>query len=167
MEEADMRRSVMLAAAILVVAISYPVSVGAQTETSVTGAAEGVFPAGASYLGVALKSLKLGMGLSIAGTWAVGQFQTTLVGLTALGVEQEIQVECQASSSVPSGPNTAVFSGTCSVDPGNGTPALPGVPFTVAFATNADGTGSLTLSLDATNLPAAAVNAGYMTVQQL
>ena len=162
-----MRRSgVMFAAASFLVAISYPVSVGAQTETSVTGAAEGVFPAGASYLGVALKSLKLGMGLSIAGTWALGQFQTTLAGVTALGVGQEIQVECQASSSVPSESNSAVFSGTCSVDPGNGTPVLPDVPFTVAVATNADGTGSLTLSLGATNLPAAAVNEGYMTVQQ-
>jgi hypothetical protein len=161
-----MRRMVMLTAAMLVVAILWPAPVGAQTETSVTGAGEGTFPAGASYLGVPLSSLTLGMGLTVAGSSALGQLQTTLVGVTPLG-PREIQVEGVANSSVPSGTSTAVFSGTCTVDPGDGTVQLQGVPFTVAVATNPDGTGSLALTLGATSLPAAAVNEGYMTIRLL
>ena len=161
-----MRRIVMLTAAMLVVAILWPAPIGAQTETSVTGAGEGAFPAGASYLGVALNSLTLGMGLTVAGTWGLGQLQTTLIGVTPLG-PRKIQVEGLASSSVPSGANTAVFSGTCTVDPGDGTVQLQGVPFTVAVAANPDGTGSLALTLGVTSLPAAAVNEGYVTVRLL
>jgi hypothetical protein len=160
-----MKRLAMLPAAVLVTAILWPAPVDAQTEASVTGAAEGIFPPGASYLGVSLNGLTLGMGLSVAGNWASGQFQTTLVGVSAFGLEQDIQVEGHASSSVPSEPNTAIFSGTCTVELGDGTPPVPGVPFTVAVATNAEGTGSLTLTLGGTNLPAATVNEGNMRIR--
>jgi hypothetical protein len=155
----------MLLAAMLVMAV-WPALVNAQTETSVTSAGGGIFPAGASYLGVPLNSLTLGMGLTVAGTSALGQVQITLIGVSALGA-QEIQVEGLAGSSVPSGPHTAVFSGTCTVDPGNGMPILPGVPFSAAVAANPDGTGSLALTLGVTSLPAAAVNEGYMTIRLL
>jgi hypothetical protein len=160
-----MRRLVMLTAAMLVMAILWPAPVDAQTETSVTGAAAGVFPAGTSYLEVPLNALELGMGLAVAGGWALGQFQTTLMSVSDLGVEREIQVEGIATSSVPSEPGTAIFAGTCTVDAGDGTPPVPGVPFTVAVATNAEGTGSLTLTLGGTNLPAATVTEGNMTIR--
>src|SRR5437762_13425536 len=110
-----MRRIAMLAVAIVVAATLWPAPVAAQTETSVTAAGGGPFPAGASYLGVPLNSLTVGTGLSVAGTWALGQFQTTLIGATPLGA-REIVVEGLASSSVPSGANTAIFSGSCTVD---------------------------------------------------
>jgi hypothetical protein len=159
-----MRRLVMLPAAMLVMAILWPAPVGGQTQTSVTGAGAGVFPSGGSFVGVSLQALKLGMGLTVAGGAAQGQFQTTLIGVSLLGLEQDIQVEGKASSG-SSGPNSAIFSGTCTVEMGDGTPPLPGVPFTVVVATNADGTGSLTLTLGATNLPVATVNEGYMTIR--
>lgn len=160
-----MRRLVMLPASMLVMAILWPAPVGAQTETSVTGAGEGIFPPGASYLGVPLNALTLGMGLGVAGSWAIGQFQATLIGVSGLGLEQDIQVEGHVGSSVPSQPNTAIFSGTCTVELGDGTPPVPGVPFTVVVATNAEGTGSLTLTLGTTNLPAATINEGSMTIR--
>jgi hypothetical protein len=160
-----MRRLAMLLAAVLVTAILWPAPVDAQTETSVTGAAEGIFPPDASYLGVPLNGLTLGMGLSVAGGWALGQFQTTLVGVSALGLEQDIQVEGHATSSVPSEPHTAIFSGTCTVELGDGTPPVPDVPFTVVVAVNAEGTGSLTLTLGTTSLPAVTVNEGSMTIR--
>jgi hypothetical protein len=159
------RRLAMMLAAALVMAVLWPAPVDAQTETSVTGAGEGIFPPNASYLGVPLNGLTLGMGLSVTGGWAIGQFQTTLIGVSDLGVEREIQVEGIATSSAPSEPGTAIFAGTCTVDAGDGTPPLPGVPFTVAVATNADGTGILTLTLGTTDLPAATINGGYITVQ--
>ena len=160
-----MRRFAMLLAAMLVMAV-WPALVNAQTETSVTGAGEGTFPAGASYLGVQLNSLTLGMGLGVAGTSALGQLQTSLIGVTPLGA-REIVVEGLASASVPSGLHTAVFSGTCTVDPGDGTPPVAGVPFSAAVAANPDGTGSLALTLGVTSLPAAAINEGYMTIRLL
>jgi hypothetical protein len=128
----------------------------------VSGAGEGLFPAGATYLGVPLKGLDLGMGLGVAGNKGVGQFQATL---TSISGQQDILVEGLVSSSVPSGPNTAVFSGTSTVDPGNGAPVLPGVPFTATVVAKPDGTGTLTLNLGGTNLPAAAINEGYLMVQ--
>jgi hypothetical protein len=160
-----MRPLVMLPAAVLVMATLCPPTVDAQTEMSVTGAAAGVFPAGVSYLGVPLKGVELGMGLSVAGGWAAGQFQATLTGVSALGLEQNIEIEGAATSGVNSEPGTAIFSGTCTVDPGDGTPAVPGVPFTVAVAANPDGAGSLALTLGTTTLPAATVGEGYMTIQ--
>ena len=128
----------------------------------VSGAGEGLFPAGATYLGVPLKGLDLGMGLGVAGDKGVGQFQATL---TSISEQQDIVVEGVVSSSVPSGPNTAVFSGTSTVDPGNGAPVLPGVPFTATVVANPDGTGTLSLSLGGINLPATAINEGYLMVQ--
>jgi len=160
-----MKRVAILPAVILLTGILSPAPVDAQTETSVTGAGAGIFPAGTSYLGVPLNAVTLGMGLSVAGGWAAGQFQTTLIGVSDLGLEQDIQIEGNASGSVPSEPNTAIFSGTCTVDMGDGTPPLPGVPFTVVIATIAEGTGSLTLTLGGTNLPAATVDEGNMTVR--
>jgi len=74
-------------------------------------------------------------------------------------------IEGQATASTPSAPGTATFSGTSTVDPGDGAPALPGVPFIALVATNPDGTGTLTLNLGGTNLPAVGMNEGYLTVQ--
>jgi hypothetical protein len=160
-----MRRFVMLPAVLLALAILWPAPIDAQTETSVTAAGAGTFPAGTSYLGVPLNTLSLGMGLTMAGNWAVGQFQTSLSGVSDLGVEQTIEVEGIVSSSVPVGPGSAIFSGSCTVEAGDGTPPVPGVPFTVAISTNADGTASLRLTLGSTNLPAATMNEGSMTIR--
>ena len=55
---------------------------------------------------------------------------------------------------------TATFSGTASVNLGNGTPPLAGVPFTVT----ASG-GSLGLTLNGAALPTATVSAGSITIE--
>lgn len=161
-----MRRLVLRAGAFFLVAFVTAARAGAQTETFVTGAGAGLFPPDAIYLGIPVKGLELGMGLGVADTWGAGQFQTTLSGVSALGQEQNIIVEGLVSSSVPSEANTAIASGSCTVDPGDGTPPLAGVPFTIAVAANPDGTGTLALTLGATSLPAAAINEGYVTIQQ-
>ena len=160
-----MRRLALLPMTLIVVAmLCWPAPAAAQ-ETSVTGAGAGLFPEGAAYLGLPLSSLSLGMGLGVAGTWAAGQFQVTLTGTNALGAEQNIVIEGQATASTPSAPGTAVFSGTSTVDPGDGTLSLPGVPFVALVAANPDGTGSLTLNLGGTNLPAVGINEGHLTVK--
>jgi hypothetical protein len=48
---------------------------------------------------------------------------------------------------------------------GDRTLPLSNVPFTVVVATNAESKGSLTLTLGTTNLPAATVDTGSMTMQ--
>jgi hypothetical protein len=159
-----MRRLRLLTMAMILVAGLWPAP-GAAQEISVTGAGAGVFPEDALYLGLPLSSLSLGMGLGVSGPSAAGEFQVTLTGTNAFGEEQNIVVEGQATGSTPSAPGTASFSGTGTVDPGDGTPLLPGVPFVALVVANPDGTGSLTLDLGGTNLPAATIDEGYLTIQ--
>ena len=110
--------------------------------------------------------LTFGKGLTVSSSGpAQGQFQTTLVGLSALGLKQTIQVEGKTTAGSCADANTASFSGTGTVDMGDGTPPVPSVPFSVVVVTNADGMGSLTLRLGTTNLPAATINEGYMTIK--
>ncbi|HMC83303.1 MAG TPA: post-COAP-1 domain-containing protein, partial [Candidatus Polarisedimenticolia bacterium] len=137
-----------------------------QSEMAVTGAGEGVFPAGALYEGVFLDSATLGLGATIASAeTAEGQFQTTLTGVSALGLKRLIQMEGIAISGSSGPADTATFSGTCSVDIGDGTPPLLDVPFTVVVVTNTDGKGSLTLTLGTIDLPAAAINEGSVKIK--
>ena len=140
---------------------------GAQSEMAVTGAADGIFPAGALYEGVFLDGATFGLGATIANaeTAAEGQFQTTLTGVSALGLKRLIQMEGIASSGSSGPADTATFSGTCSVDMGDGTPPLLDVPFTVVVLTNTDGKGSLTLTLGTIDLPAAAINEGSIKIE--
>ena len=138
----------------------------AQTQTTVTAAASGTFPNGASFGGVPLNALNFGIGVTISSAGsAEGQFQTTLIGVSALGLTQNIEVVGKPTAGSLTAANIATFSGACSVDMGNGTLPLSNVPFTVVIATNTDSKGSLTLTLGATNLPAATVNTGSMTIQ--
>jgi len=138
-----------------------PAPVAAQGAAGVTGAAEAIFPDGANFNGVPLKALHLGQGMFIAQDGsATGQFHAVLLGTSLLGAPQEVLVEgeVRAGSVAPDG--SATFSGTASVDMGDGTLPLPGVPFTVTVAA-----GSLALILNAVALPTATVTAGSITVK--
>ncbi|HEY8134051.1 MAG TPA: hypothetical protein VII12_19400, partial [Thermoanaerobaculia bacterium] len=63
--------------------------------------------------------------------------------------------------------NVATVTGTCTIDMGNGTPPLTGVPFVATFTTDNQGLGTLGLVLGATSLPAATINDGHMTITAL
>jgi hypothetical protein len=139
-----------------------PASVfGQDTPTpAVTGAGQASLPAGANYAGVNLSSLTFGAGVFIPGdSTAAGDFQATLSGTTILGIARDIEVEGIATAgSIASG--TGTFSGTATVDLGDGTPPLTNVPFTVTASPT-----SLILVLGATNLPVATVTLGDITVE--
>ena len=111
-----MRRLQLVSIAIIMAAALVAAPVGAQ-ETSVTVAGAGAFPAGASYLGLPLRTLTLGVGLGVAGDWASGQFQVTLTGTDILGNERNIVLNGRAQSGLASAPGTSAFSGTAIVDP--------------------------------------------------
>jgi hypothetical protein len=138
-----------------------PSSAAAQDVGSVTGAAEATFPDGATFNGVPLRGLTLGQGLFIAQDGsATGQFHVVLLGTSPLGQAQDVIVEGEVSGGSAPGDGSVTFSGTATVDMGDGTLPLPGVPFTVTIST-----GSLALILNAVELPTATVTAGSITVK--
>ena len=137
-----------------------PAPVAAQ-DAGVTGAAEATLPDGATFNGIPLRGLTLGQGLFIAQDGsATGQFQAVLLGTSLLGAAQNITVEGEVSGGSVGADGSATFSGTATVDMGDGTLPLPGVPFTVTASA-----GSLGLVLNAVALPTATVTAGSITVQ--
>ena len=71
-----------------------------------------------------------------------------LLGTSLLGAAQNITVEGEVSGGSVGADGSATFSGTATVDMGDGTPALPGMPFTVTASA-----GSLGLILNAVALP--------------
>ena len=138
-----------------------PLPIAAQDAAGVTGAAEATFPSGASFNGLPLSGLTLGQGVVIAvdGS-ATGQFQAVLMGTSLLGAPQNVTVEGEVSNGSVAVGGSATFSGTATVDMGDGSLPLVGVPFTVTAAT-----GSLGLILNAVALPTATVTAGSITVK--
>ena len=139
----------------------------AQSQTAVTGAGGGVFPSGTSFNGVSLSGLTFGMGavnLTADGT-ANGAFESTLTGTSATGLTRNIVVVGKPTSGSGNAGGPATYSGLCSIDPGDGTPALTAVPFTVTVATLSNGKWGLTLNLGTTQLPAATVNTGSITIK--
>jgi hypothetical protein len=135
-------------------------------ETSVTAGAGGIFPAGTTFNGVPLNGLQSGYGVEIGASGsALGQFCTVLLGVSLGGVKQTIVIEGTASGGSRTAANIATFSGNCTINMGDGTPPLVGVPFTATISTNANDQGSIGLVLGITTLPNAAVNAGSMTVK--
>src|SRR6266446_1839948 len=149
-----------LAAILGLASLLAPAPVAAQ-DAGVTGAAEAAFPDGAAFNGVPLKGLTLGQGMFIAQDGsATGQFQAVLLGTSLLGSAQNITVEGEVRGGSVGADGSATFSGTATVDMGDGTLPLPGVPFTVTVSA-----GSLGLILNAVSLPTATVTAGSITLK--
>ena len=138
---------------------------GSAQSTLVTVGAGGVYPSGTSFGGVAINGLQSGDGVEITGTSALGQFCTVLLGVNALGLQQNIIIEGTASSGSQTAANVATFSGTCTVNMGDGTPPIPGVPFSATITTGANDQGSIGLVIGLTTLPSATVNAGSITIE--
>jgi len=137
-----------------------PAPVAAQ-DAGVTGAAEAAFPNGTAFNGVPLKGLTLGQGMFIAQDGsAAGQFQAVLLGTSLLGTPQNVTVEGEVRGGSVGADGSATFSGTATVDRGDGTLPLAGVPFAVTVSA-----GSLGLILNAVALPTATVTAGSITIK--
>jgi hypothetical protein len=129
-------------------------------ERSVTGAATGSFAAGAALGAVSLQGIELGTGAFIeADGSASGTFHAALQG-SLLGIPREITVEGNVSQGSVGTDGRATFSGTASLDLGDGSPALPGIAFSVIAG--ADG---VVLAIDSTTLPAAGLTSGAVTIE--
>jgi len=161
------RRSIWWAMPLQAIALFlFSQSALAQSQTTVTAAGDGLFPSGASFNGVSLSALSFGMGtVNLTDGTATGAFESTLTGTDTTGVARNIVVVGTPTSGSGQSGGPATYSGLCSVNPGDGTPSLTGVPFTVTVATLSNGKWGLTLTLGTTNLPAAALNTGSVTIK--
>ena len=169
------RRRIWWAMPLLVIAVSlFALPALAQSQTTVTGAGGGVYPAGttlkggsiSALKGVTLSSLTFGMGVALPGnSTANGNFESTLIGTSAKGLPRNIVVEGNASSGSGQAGGPANYAGICAVNPGDGTATLTGVPFTVAVAKLPNGAWGITLTLSSSSLPAATVTSGSVTVK--
>jgi hypothetical protein len=105
--------------------------------------------------------LTVGQGIFIAPDGsASGQFQAVLLGTSLLGTPQHVVLEGQVGNGSPGGDGSATFGGTATVDMGDGTLPLLGVPFAVKASTQ-----SLGMTLDGMALPTAAVTAGSIRIE--
>jgi hypothetical protein len=159
-----MKTTFVLVLATLIVVLGAPFSASAATNTTV--GAGGIYPSGTSFNGIPINGVQSGYGVKIGDNGsASGQFCTILLGVSVLGLEQDIRIEGKASSGSQNAMNIVTFSGTCTVDMGNGTPPTPGVPFTATVITDANDQGTIGLVIGATRLPDSVVNSGSMTIK--
>jgi hypothetical protein len=154
--------ALLTALAIGILGVWLPSAVAA--DTSVTGGGGGVYPPDTSFSGVPINGLEFGYGVYISSS-TVGQVAIVLLGIAAGDVQQRIKIQGEANGGQRTAANAAVFSGTCALDMGDGTPPIPGVPFTVTVTTNANDQGTLGLVIGETTLPNAVLNSGSMTIK--
>ena len=119
----------------------------------VAGAGTGLFPAGAVFAGISLGGLDFGQGVLTApdGT-ATGTFHAVLQGGSLVTVEGTVTTGAVAG--------TAIFGGTATVNLGDGTLPLTGLPFQVAVSPD-----GLQLTLDGALLPTVALSAGAIAIE--
>jgi hypothetical protein len=131
------------------------------SDAAVTGAGDGAMPSGATFNGVSLSGLETGLGLSIAPEGAAtGRFVARLLGASALGQPQAIQVDGRVTGGTVRSDGSLTFSGTAAVDIGDGSPSLADVPFSVAATTD-----GLLLELGTSTLPRASLTGGSITIE--
>ena len=143
-----------------VVIILLPASVFGQSTSGLTGAGAGTFPLNTTFSGVSVSGLQFGMGVFIPGdNTAAGQLEMTLLGKTALGQPQNIEIGGDAANGTINTDGSRTFSGTATVDMGDGTPPLTGVLYTVRATAN-----SLLVTVGLNNLPLASLIHGSITI---
>lgn len=156
-----MRRILFLS---LVLTIAVATSAAAQVNATI--GAGGVFPPGTTFNGVPINALQAGVGVELEPDGsALGQLCVVLVGVNALGMQQNITVVGKASSARQVAPNIVTVFGSCSVDMGTGAPPTVGVPFTLTLTTDANDQGTIGLVVGATTLPNATILDGTATIK--
>ena len=130
-------------------------------ERNVVGAARATFGQGATLGTSVVKSLEFGTGLFIEPDGsASGVFSAILNGKSLLGQSLQIKIEGTVLQGdvMPNG--QTFFSGIATVNVGDARPPLSGVPFSVMTSDN-----SVRLSVLSTNLPAAQVTSGVISIE--
>lgn len=138
-----------------------------QDATALAGAGSGIFPSGTLFNGVPVSGLRFGDGvdMSVNGP-AVGDLELTLLGTSVLGQLQLITVEATATAGFVPVCGVAEVSGVCSVDLGDGTLPITGLPFMMRHDADPEGQGSLTLVIGTTSLPPAMIDQGRISLPE-
>lgn len=154
------RRASLIGTALLAsIALAAPRSAAA-AETRVTGGGGGLFPPGTTFNLIPITGLQFGFGLEFSDIGdKVGEVNVNLLGLA-----QNITIEGNVTAGSRPSENVATFSGFATVDLGDGTPPLPGIPFVATVTADPNDQGSLGLVIGSASLPAAAVNDGTLTI---
>jgi hypothetical protein len=135
------------------------------TITSLEASGSGVYPPGTTYGAVPISAVEFSSGVEVGPTGtALGQLTVTLIGTGIGGVERDILVEAEANAGSRPQPNVTIFSGTATIDMGDGTPPLPGIPFSATITSDGSGLGTLALALGATTLPVATIDDGTIVL---
>ena len=149
----------VLAIVLGMLVLTAPHGVATSGASTVTGAVEGPFGAGAAIGPVMLDALEAGTGVLVEPDGsAVGVFHAVLRG-HSLGQPQDITIDGSVNQGSVAGDGSTTFSGTATVDLGGGIPPLTGVWFSVTAAD-----GSMTLVVDSTVLPVVELTAGVLVV---
>jgi hypothetical protein len=115
---------------------------------------------------VPLAGFRAGFGVTIPGDGSAdGQFEAALIGTSSAGQPQTITVAGPVSGGTSASATAATFSGTATVDMGDGSAPGANVPFTVALTTDASDKGTLTITLGATKLSTATVTDGTQSIR--
>jgi hypothetical protein len=160
-----MKRSRIMLTALASSAVLALAGRAAADPMTATGGATGPYPPATSFAGIAVSAIQSGFGadIGVAGAGA-GQFCAILLGVSSLGLEQNIKIEGEVTGASHPAPNIAVLSGTATVDMGDGLPAAEGIPFTATVATDANGLGTIGLLTSLASLPDATMNVGSLTI---
>jgi hypothetical protein len=155
------RRASVLAIVLVMLAIGASSGVAQADGGTVTAAIEAVLAGPTLLAGVPVDGLTVGTGVLINPDGsAIGAFHAVLGGLSAAGTPQRITLDGKVSTGSMAPGGQANFAGIAAVDLGDGTAALPSVPFSVTATAD-----SVLLAVDVTTLPAAAVSAGAIAIE--
>ena len=157
--------NVLLTALVLSAALALPGRAAADQGIAAGGAA-GTYPPATTFAGVAISAIQSGFGADIdLGGTGRGQFCAILLGVSSLGLEQNVKIEGQVTGASQPAPNIAVLSGVASIDLGDGLPPAEGIPFTATLTANADGGGTIGLVTGLASLPDATIIAGSLAIR--
>jgi hypothetical protein len=153
-----------LAVALLIGALT-PHPVAAQDATTIAQSGGALFPGAPVYRGVRLSGMTFATGGAVitgGGTFGNSSFKLVGVNVTGGQPREMSYIGTIAAGSVsPTGVVSVSGSGT--LDPGDGSPVVTGIPFLMAVTPGADGGGSLALTVEAANLGAAVVDGVIFT----
>jgi hypothetical protein len=163
------RMATLLAAAAVSGALALPRAAMAADQTVATAGAGAVYPAGTTFTGIPVNGLQLAVGAEVnPDSTGLGNFTAVLLGVTALGLEQNITLEAQVTGGSNPAANVAVLSGTTSIDLGDGTPPTPAIPFIATLTRNpTTNQGTVGLVVGNTTMPNATLNAGSLSIKTL
>jgi len=127
-------------------------------DSIVTGAAAGVFPAGASFNSIELAGGTFGLGAQISSTGAAnGTIEAQFTGTSLIGLSQWITINGWITSGTSNPDGSVTLNGTSTLDMGDGTPPTGGL----ALVVNAGPTG-ITITVGGTTLPTLPKSDGWV-----